>query len=104
MAWVLLTISDQQFRTLIEYSSNIISIHVKDGTMVYQSPSVKTVLGYEPAELITRNVFDYVAPESVAPAREAYDKMLAAPGVPVAPAAPGPRPAATPRPAPWSAP
>ncbi len=71
---------EQQFRTLIEYGTDIISIHVKDGTMVYQSPSVRSVLGYEPEELLTKNIFEYLAPESIEPVQAAYRAMLDAPG------------------------
>jgi len=44
------------FRSLIENSSDIITITNADGTIGYESPSVKPILGYNPSERIGRNV------------------------------------------------
>lgn len=54
--------SEEHFRSLIENSSDIITIISGDGTITYQSPSVERVLGYSPAELVGRNVFEYIHP------------------------------------------
>src|ERR1044072_5602666 len=44
--------SEERFRLLIENSSEVISIIEADGTVCYQSPSIKHVLGYEPEDMI----------------------------------------------------
>ncbi|MFC6991720.1 PAS domain S-box protein [Haladaptatus sp. GCM10025707] len=54
--------SATQFQALIEGSSDIITILDTDGTIVYQSPSVTRILGYEPGDILEDNAFDYVHP------------------------------------------
>lgn len=52
--------SENYFRSLIENISDIITILSIDGTILYESPSVKQVLGFRPGELIGKNAFDFV--------------------------------------------
>ncbi|MGC2234569.1 MAG: PAS domain S-box protein [Pyrinomonadaceae bacterium] len=58
--------SENRFRSLIENSSDIISILAPDGTILYESPSIETALGYTPEELINKNAFDLIHPEDLA--------------------------------------
>lgn len=53
----------QRFRTIIEQSSDIVSILDRDGTYVYQSPSVESILGYDPEEFVGETIFEYVHPD-----------------------------------------
>jgi two-component system, chemotaxis family, CheB/CheR fusion protein len=48
--------SEERFRLLIQNSYDIITIFSEDGTIKYQSPSIKQVLGYEPDERINNNI------------------------------------------------
>jgi PAS domain S-box-containing protein len=57
------TLTDEQFRALIEHSSDIISLHDADGVMRYQSPSITPVLGYTQDELLGQYALDYVHPD-----------------------------------------
>ena len=52
--------SEQYFRSLIENISDIITILSIDGTILYESPSVKQILGFQPGELIGKNAFDFI--------------------------------------------
>src|SRR3954468_1410772 len=58
-----LQVSEQQFRLLAENSEDIISIHALNGTTWYLSPSVRTVLGYQVEEIISRSFIEFVHPE-----------------------------------------
>jgi PAS domain S-box-containing protein len=58
--------SEERFRSLIENALDIITILDADGTIHYESPSVETVLGYPPAELIGQNFFAYIHPDDLA--------------------------------------
>jgi PAS domain S-box-containing protein len=51
------------FRALVENSLDIVTLLEPDGTIRLESPSVKRHLGYEPAELAGRNVFEFVHEE-----------------------------------------
>lgn len=54
---------DTGFRALVENSLDIVTVLDPDGTIVLESPSVKHHLGYEPGELVGRNVFDFIYEE-----------------------------------------
>jgi PAS domain S-box-containing protein len=44
--------SEERFRALIEHSSDIITLHRRDRTMTYVSPSTSRILGYQPGDLL----------------------------------------------------
>jgi PAS domain S-box-containing protein len=54
---------EAQFRLLAENSSDIISRHDIHGNILYISPACRTLLGYEPAELIGQPIIQFVHPE-----------------------------------------
>jgi diguanylate cyclase (GGDEF)-like protein/PAS domain S-box-containing protein len=54
---------EQRFRTLVEHSSDIISVYDMDGTTRYVSPALRHVLGEDPGEWIDRNAMELVHPE-----------------------------------------
>lgn len=55
--------SESQFRLLAENSSDMISKHDAAGTFLYVSPASRTILGYEPEELIGTPVAPLIHPE-----------------------------------------
>ena len=52
--------NERRFRSLIEHSSDIITVVDVQGTILYQSPSIQRLLGYTPQSLAGTNVMDYV--------------------------------------------
>jgi PAS domain S-box-containing protein len=52
--------SEEYFRTLIENSSDVVSILDDKGIITYESPSHEKVLGYKSGKLIGENVFGFV--------------------------------------------
>lgn len=54
--------SEEYFRTLIEQASDIIVILNSDRTIRYVSPAVQTALGYDPKEVIEKDILDFVHP------------------------------------------
>jgi two-component system cell cycle sensor histidine kinase/response regulator CckA len=57
---------EEHYRSLIEHSLDLISILNVDGTIRYVSPSHERVLGYPSAELVGRNVYDFVHADDIA--------------------------------------
>jgi CheY-like chemotaxis protein len=57
--------SEEHFRTLIENSSDIITILSAKGKILFESPSIERVLGYDAEELVGRNVFDLIHPNDL---------------------------------------
>ena len=66
--------SERRYRTLADYSSDIIVRALQDGTRLYVSPSVSDVLGWTPEELLGPARRDLVHPED----RAIFDEELAA--------------------------
>lgn len=58
-----LTISEKMYRLLAENSFDLICIHNADGSLEFVSPSIKRLLGYEPADLIGRRPYEIIHPE-----------------------------------------
>src|SRR5512143_1241185 len=61
---------------LIQNSSDIITILSIDGTVLYESPSVDRVLGYDQNELIGRNAFEMIHPEDLQMVRNAFAEVV----------------------------
>ena len=55
--------SEQRFRALIENSKDVIVLSAPDGKMIYLSPSIKDIFGYEPDELLGTPAFDIMHPD-----------------------------------------
>lgn len=70
---------EEYFRTLIEYGSDLITVIDPDGSILYQSPSVSRILGYNQGDLIGKRVFDYIHPNDVALTHEAIKRVLSRP-------------------------
>jgi two-component system, cell cycle sensor histidine kinase and response regulator CckA len=75
-----LRVAEQRFRSLLQCSSDVVTIAQADGNIKYVSPAVQRALGYSPERVIGRNVFDYVHPEDLTLARATFDATLQKPG------------------------
>ncbi len=63
---------EENFRALIENSADIITVLDGEGTIRYQSPSVKSQLGYEPEDVNGRSIFDFIHRDDLATAIAAW--------------------------------
>ena len=57
--------SEERFRALVQNSSDAISVIGADATILWESPGITTVLGYEPDERVGTNGMDYLHPDFV---------------------------------------
>ncbi len=73
--------SEERFRSLVQNSSDIITILEANGNIRYVSPSVKLILGYQPEDLVGKNVFDYIHPQDKSKAKNEFAERLKQPGV-----------------------
>ena len=71
--------SDAKFRALVENTTEVICIGAPDGTIFYTTPSVKRVLGYEPALWFGRNAFEVLHPDDMGRARAVLRQLAMAP-------------------------
>ena len=54
--------SNQRHRLLADNSTDLISRLAVDGTIIYVSPASRAMLGYEPGELVGRNIDEFLHP------------------------------------------
>src|SRR3974390_3057172 len=57
--------SEARFQTLVQNASDVILIVRPDTSISYQTPSVRRILGYEPAELEGRRFTNLLHPDDV---------------------------------------
>ena len=69
--------SEQRFRRLVEYSSDVITLLDGAGNILYSTQSQKPTLGYDQGELDGRNVFDLVHPDDRERAQALFLSLLA---------------------------
>ena len=75
-----LALSEHHYRQLAELASDIISRHAPDGTVLYVSPSLQTVLGYDPVAEIGQCAPDRVHPEDLTVVQHAVMEVAAGRG------------------------
>jgi PAS domain S-box-containing protein len=67
---------EKHFRALTENALDILTILSPQGIFLYNSPSVKHVLEYEPAELSGQSVFAMIHPDDLPPVQRGFDYGL----------------------------
>jgi PAS domain S-box-containing protein len=72
-----LAVSEARFRLLTENASDLVAVTSVDGMLLYVSPSVQRLLGYEPEEVVGHPVADFLYPEEVDMVMEAVNYSLA---------------------------
>ena len=72
--------SELRFRSLVQNSSDIITILGADGTIHYESPSIERILGYKPENLVGKNVFEFVHPDDMPRIEAVFREHLPVPG------------------------
>ena len=75
-----LTEKDIRFKALIENISDQISLAENDGTIIYASPSVSKILGYENDEFIGKKLIEFVHPEDIVAAEQLFTDVLSEEG------------------------
>jgi len=70
-----LTESEERYRLLAQFSTDLISRHTLDGICLYASPACRTLLGFEPEEIVGRSILELVHPDDVEPLREIQERL-----------------------------
>jgi diguanylate cyclase (GGDEF)-like protein/PAS domain S-box-containing protein len=68
--------SEQMLRAIVENASDFIFTLNTDGTSVYVSPEVSTLMGYEAGELLGKNCASIVHPEDIPICQAAMEEMV----------------------------
>ena len=69
--------SEERFRAMIENATDLVTVLGRDGTILYQSPSVERILGWAPGELSGQKVLDWIHPSDHSAARTALGLLHA---------------------------
>jgi PAS domain S-box-containing protein len=72
--------SERRFRRMVENSWDVFAMVSGEGTVEFISPSIKRVLGYDPADYVGRPMFEFVHPDDVMKLGEAFRDILSEPG------------------------
>jgi two-component system, NtrC family, sensor kinase len=75
--------NEAKWRSLILNSSDIITILDENSRIIYESPSIETVLGYEPEEAVGLTIFDFIHPDDIAAVTSQYEQLIANPADPI---------------------
>jgi diguanylate cyclase (GGDEF)-like protein/PAS domain S-box-containing protein len=71
------TRTERQFRSLVQNSSDMVTLIGADGVVGYQSPGVRAVLGCEPEAVVGRLWSELIHPDDAPTARAQLTKVLA---------------------------
>lgn len=71
-------LSEASFHALIQHASDIITILDGAGRVVYESPAIRPVLGYEPDELVGTDPFLLIHPDDVEGVRTLFHDVASA--------------------------
>src|SRR6185369_9189250 len=72
--------SEERFRSLIEYGSDLITVMDKHGIILYESPASKSLLGYGPTERLGHGLFEFVHLDDLRRVRESFSRLTETPG------------------------
>jgi len=66
--------SELRFHLLAENATDVISRHTPDGTYLYVSPASKTSIGYNPEELVGKNVYKLIHHDDLIKIKKAFTR------------------------------
>jgi PAS domain S-box-containing protein len=72
---------ERRFRSLVQNAFDVITILDPDGTIRYESPAIRRVLGHDPAELVGTDAFALVHPDDRAATWDAFAAAVADPAL-----------------------
>ena len=76
--------NEERFRSLVQHAYDIITIHDKEGNILYATPSLTRALGYDVQDLVGRNAFELIHPDDLNLVAEGFGEVVNAsnPGIP----------------------
>ena len=72
--------SEKRFRALIEHAYDVVLLVSVEATVLYASPTVETLLGYRPEELIGRSGYELIHPDHRQEATSRFTRSTQQPG------------------------
>lgn len=72
--------SERYFQAMVENTMDVITLLDSEGKVLYNSPSLTDLIGYEQHELNGRNVFELVHPDDITALLETFARGIESPG------------------------
>jgi len=70
---------EELYRLIADNSTDMISKHTPEGVYTYASPACRSLLGYEPEELIGHSAYEFFHPEDLEAIKKAHSSILELP-------------------------
>jgi PAS domain S-box-containing protein len=71
--------SDELYRLLAEHSTDMISKHTPEGMYTYASSACRSLLGYDPEDLVGRGAYEFFHPDDLEVIKETHSAILELP-------------------------
>lgn len=71
--------SEERYRLMADSTTDIISRHTADGVFLYASPASRDLLGYEPHELVGRELSQFTHPDDAAELEQGMETLRTSP-------------------------
>ncbi len=71
--------SDELYRLLAEHSTDMISKHTPAGVYTYASPACRSLLGYDPEDLVGRDAYEFFHPDDLEEIGRSHSAILERP-------------------------
>ena len=71
-----MVLREKWFRTLIHNISDIVALIDAEGLLRFVNPRMEIALGYKSADVLGRNIFDFIHPEDIPRATLEYSETL----------------------------
>ncbi|MEO6230248.1 MAG: PAS domain S-box protein [Ferruginibacter sp.] len=75
--------SEEKFRSLVEQATDGVTILSPEGKVLYNSPAVSRITGYDEEEILSLNLFDITDPTDLGPMKALFENAINHPGVPL---------------------
>ncbi len=69
--------SEELYRLLADNATDVISRHTPEGVYTYASPAARSLLGYDPEELVGRSAYELLHPEDLRAVERSHETILA---------------------------
>ncbi|MFM6195159.1 MAG: PAS domain S-box protein [Planktothrix sp.] len=73
--------SEQLYRLMADHSTDLISRHTPEGIYLYASPASRSLLGYEPEELVGRSADELFHPEDLVKINRPHQSLIESPDI-----------------------
>jgi PAS domain S-box-containing protein len=72
--------NEEQLHSLLQNTSDLVTVIDAEGTVLYESPSVERMLGYKPENLVGESGFGHIHPDDLGRVQQIFAEVTSRPG------------------------